>query len=31
MTSLGNVARAVAMNEGKDRGDDLLPSFGGDD
>lgn len=30
MTSLSNVARAVAMNEGKQRGDDLLPSFGGD-
>ncbi|MFA7604933.1 MAG: hypothetical protein WCY29_18220, partial [Novosphingobium sp.] len=30
MTTLSNVARAVAMNEGKDRGSDLLPSFGGD-
>ena len=30
MTSLSNVARAVAMNEGKQRGSDILPSFGGD-
>jgi type IV secretion system protein VirD4 len=29
MTTLSNVARAVAINEGKDRGD-LMPSFGGD-
>ena len=29
MTTLSNVARAVAVNEGKDRGD-LIPSFGGD-
>lgn len=30
MTSLSNVARAVAMNESKQRGSDILPSFGGD-
>jgi type IV secretion system protein VirD4 len=30
MTALTSVARAVAMNEGKDRGDELLPSFGED-
>jgi hypothetical protein len=30
MTGLTGVARAVAMNEGKDRGDELLPSFGED-
>lgn len=30
MTSLSNVARAVAMNEGEQRGSDILPSFGGD-
>ncbi|MCP1469588.1 type IV secretion system protein VirD4 [Sphingobium sp. OAS761] len=29
MTTLSNVARAVAVNEGTDRGD-LIPSFGGD-
>ena len=29
ITTLSNVARAVAVNEGKDRGD-LIPSFGGD-
>ena len=30
MTALTGVARAVAMNEGKDRADALLPSFGED-
>ena len=30
MTTLTNVARAVAINEGKPRGNDLVPSFGGD-
>jgi hypothetical protein len=31
MTGLGTVARAVAINEGKSRGDDLLPGFDGDE